>query len=85
VIPTEGKPAGGAKALHDSEFATVLNHLYVMSRETRFDDEKLAEALIRAAVLLLTVRDTQGRDPEEIAQDMLHRALEWCQRMTPNR
>ncbi len=72
-------------ALSDSEFAKVLNHLDMMSRATRFDDEKLAEALIRAAVLLLAVREAAGSDPEDIAEDMLHRALEWCQRMTPNR
>jgi hypothetical protein len=71
--------------LSDSEFAKVLHHLYEMSRETRFDDEKLAEGLMRAAVFLLTVRDGPGGDTEDTAEEMLHRALDWCRRMTPNR
>jgi hypothetical protein len=71
--------------LSDSEFAKVLNHLYVMSRETRLDDEQLAEGLMRAAVFLLAVRDGAGSGTEAVADEMLDRALEWCRRMTPNR
>ncbi len=71
--------------LSDSEFAKVLNHLYMMSRETRFDDEKLAEALMRAAVVLLAVRNAPAGNTEETAEEMLRQALEWCRRMTPNR
>ena len=70
--------------LSDSDFAEVLNHLYVMSRETRFDDQTLAESLMRAAVLLLTVRHGRGPTTETKAEDMLRETFEWCRQMTPN-
>ena len=68
--------------LRDSDFARVLNHLYLMSVDSPIDDESMAEALVRAAVVLLTAQGAP-EDAESTARDMLERSIGWCQRMTP--
>ncbi|MEI8395570.1 MAG: hypothetical protein WCF85_12590 [Rhodospirillaceae bacterium] len=73
--------------LKDADFARVLNQLYVISRDSHFDDEPLAESLIRAAVVILSVSAETGPTAEirVTAETMLERSFEWYRRMTPNR
>lgn len=68
--------------INDTDFARVLNHLHRMSTETRFEDDKLAEGLIRAAVVLLAVRDGPNEAVEAKARDLLQQSIVWCRRMT---
>ncbi len=69
--------------LSDADFAKVLNHLDLMSRSSHFDDVALAEGLIRAGVVLLTIHDGQGPRTEAKARDMLSHAFAWTSRMVP--
>lgn len=71
--------------LSDADFAKVLNHLYLMSRDSSFDDECLAESLIRAAVFLLALHNGTGEPAEIKAGGMLERSFDWCRRMSPER
>jgi len=71
--------------LSDADFARVLNHLYLMSRDSSFDDESLAESLVRAAVFLLAIHKGTGEEAEETATGMLERSFDWCRRMSPER
>ena len=70
-------------ALSDADFAKVLNHLDLMSRNGRFDDVALAEGLIRAGVVLLTIHDGPGPATEAKAGAMLSHAFQWTARMVP--
>jgi len=71
--------------ISDSDFAKVLNHLYLMSRDSTFDDESLAEGLIRAAAFLLALHNGTGEAAEAKAADLLGQAFDWCRRMSPKR
>ena len=75
--------SAGQTSLSDADFAKVLNHLDLMSRGGRFNDVALAEGLIRAGVVLLTIHDGQGPETEARARGMLSHAFEWTSRMVP--
>ncbi|MEI6558305.1 MAG: hypothetical protein WCO00_07830 [Rhodospirillaceae bacterium] len=70
-------------SLSDADFAKVLNHLDLMSRGGRFDDVALAEGLIRAGVVLLTIHGGGGPETRTRARDMMDHAFAWTQRMVP--
>ena len=77
-------PAGDTPiSLSDADFAKVLNHLDLMSRTGHFDDVALAEGLIRAGVVLLTIHGGQGVATQAKARGMLNHAFEWTSRMVP--
>ena len=82
-VPTSDFADGSPMSLSDADFAKVLNHLDLMSRSGRFDDVALAEGLIRAGVVLLTIHDGQSARTEAKARDMLSHAFEWTSRMVP--
>ena len=81
--PTTDPVDGLRLTLSDSDFAKVLNHLDMMSRSSHFDDIALAEGLIRAGVVLLTIHDGQSAETEAKARDMLSHAFAWTRRMVP--
>ena len=70
-------------SLSDADFAKVLNHLDLMSRGGRFDDVALAEGLIRAGVVLLTIHGGRGPEVQARASAMLNHAFAWTDRMVP--
>ena len=69
--------------LNDADFAKLLNHLDLMSRGGRFDDVALAEGLIRAGVVLLSIHDGRGEETRAKAAEMLNHAFDWTDRMVP--
>ena len=83
--PSSDTDDDGPTSLSDADFAKVLNHLDLMSRGGRFDDVALAEGLIRAGVVLLTIHDGQGPRTQAKAHDILSHAFEWTSRMVPER